>query len=162
MNHLARIPQIESLLEDPRIDIWFPRLSRPLVTAMVRESVDAYRTEMISKLEESTKNRGAEPSGPEVRSDIISRIDRRCEELYRSRLRPVINATGVLLHTNLGRSPIGTAVWRDAERINTGYSNLEFDIKDGVRGPRGGLAPKLLARATDSEDASAADDAYDA
>ncbi len=51
-------------------------------------------------------------------------------------LRPVINATGVIIHTNLGRSPIDEGVWREAGAITTGYSNLEFDLERGERGSR--------------------------
>jgi L-seryl-tRNA(Ser) seleniumtransferase len=51
-------------------------------------------------------------------------------------LRRVINASGVIIHTNLGRSPVGEAIWADAEDVVTGYSNLEFDLEAGARGKR--------------------------
>ncbi|MDQ3280245.1 MAG: L-seryl-tRNA(Sec) selenium transferase [Acidobacteriota bacterium] len=54
----------------------------------------------------------------------------------RSSLRRTINATGILIHTNLGRSPIDAAIWSEAAEIVTGYSNLEFDLHDGRRGAR--------------------------
>ena len=53
-----------------------------------------------------------------------------------STLRRVINATGVIIHTNLGRSPIDPAIWDESERIAAGYSNLEFDLETGERGKR--------------------------
>jgi L-seryl-tRNA(Ser) seleniumtransferase len=53
-----------------------------------------------------------------------------------STLRRVINATGVIIHTNLGRSPIDPAIWAEAERVAGGYSNLEFDLSTGERGKR--------------------------
>jgi L-seryl-tRNA(Ser) seleniumtransferase len=53
-----------------------------------------------------------------------------------STLRPVINATGVIIHTNLGRSPIDPALWERAGAITTGYANLEFDLEEGSRGRR--------------------------
>ncbi len=68
------------------------------------------------------------------------------EGVARSLLQPVVNATGVLLHTNLGRAPV--AVSADAR-----YSNLEFDLATGRRGSRGGGAAALLARAAGAEDA---------
>ncbi len=70
----------------------------------------------------------------------------RAEKLSRSLLRPVINATGVLLHTNLGRAPLG--VHQDAHAWN-----LEFDLDSGRRGSRGTHAAALLARATGADDA---------
>jgi L-seryl-tRNA(Ser) seleniumtransferase len=48
-------------------------------------------------------------------------------------LRRVINGSGVIIHTNLGRSPIDPAVWAEAQEIVTGYSNLEFDLEEGAR-----------------------------
>ena len=53
-----------------------------------------------------------------------------------STLRRVINASGVIIHTNLGRAPIEDAIWSEAAKIVTGYSNLEFDLEDGERGAR--------------------------
>jgi L-seryl-tRNA(Ser) seleniumtransferase len=55
-----------------------------------------------------------------------------------STLRRVINATGVIIHTNLGRSPIHPSVWEEAAELVTGYSNLEFDLEEGERGARDG------------------------
>ena len=53
-----------------------------------------------------------------------------------STLRPVINATGIIIHTNLGRSPVDPAIWRAAGKLASGYSNLEFDLEAGERGAR--------------------------
>jgi len=53
-----------------------------------------------------------------------------------STLRRVINGTGIIIHTNLGRSPIDAAIWSRAAAITTGYSNLEYDLEDGSRGRR--------------------------
>src|SRR5438067_9161771 len=54
----------------------------------------------------------------------------------RSTLRRVINGSGVIIHTNLGRSPIHPAIWAEAAEIATAYSNLEFDLDEGSRGAR--------------------------
>jgi L-seryl-tRNA(Ser) seleniumtransferase len=66
------------------------------------------------------------------------------EAAEKRRLGKVLNGTGVVLHTNLGRSPLPKAAWSRIEAINTGYSNLEFTLDSGERGPRGGLVPELL------------------
>jgi len=63
----------------------------------------------------------------------------------------VVNATGVVLHTNLGRAPLDPAVWAAAEPLNTGYCTLELDLDSGKRGRRGGLAGELAALATGAE-----------
>src|SRR3954467_11433656 len=61
---------------------------------------------------------------------------------------PIINATGILIHTNLGRSPIDPSIWRAAGKLVSGYSNLEFDLSAGERGARdqhlGSLAQTLF------------------
>ena len=71
----------------------------------------------------------------------------RAEALRRSLLRPVINATGVLLHTNLGRAPVGSAVAHESAR----YSNLEIDLGTGRRGDRTAHAASLMARLSGAE-----------
>jgi L-seryl-tRNA(Ser) seleniumtransferase len=68
-------------------------------------------------------------------------------------LRPVINATGVILHTNLGRAPLADAAIERISEIATGYSNLEYDLREGVRGSRSTHASDLLARLTGADDA---------
>ena len=82
-----------------------------------------------------------------VVADARARVERRRS----SRLQPVINATGVLLHTNLGRAPIGDDALADALAIGRGYSNLEFDLATGGRGSRHEHAGSLLARACGAE-----------
>lgn len=59
-------------------------------------------------------------------------------EMTSPTLRRVVNATGVIIHTNLGRSPVGSAVWSASAGLVTGYSNLEFDLEEGERGSRDG------------------------
>ena len=60
-----------------------------------------------------------------------------------STLRPVINGTGIIIHTNLGRSPIDPAIWSRAAAVTTNYSNLEFDVEEGSRGRRDGHLTEL-------------------
>ncbi|HEY9055294.1 MAG TPA: L-seryl-tRNA(Sec) selenium transferase, partial [Rectinemataceae bacterium] len=67
------------------------------------------------------------------------------------RLRKVLNATGVVLHTNLGRSPISRRAWAELEDLNSGYSTLEYDLASGKRGSRGGLVPELVAAFSGAE-----------
>ena len=68
-------------------------------------------------------------------------------------LRPVVNATGVLIHTNLGRSPLGTSQLDAVARVGSGYSNLEFDLAQGQRGSRYGHARRALTTLTGAESA---------
>jgi L-seryl-tRNA(Ser) seleniumtransferase len=73
------------------------------------------------------------------------------EGLLRARPTEVINATGVLLHTNLGRAPLDDEAAAAARRAATGYSNLELDLSTGTRGKRGGYARRLLTALTGAE-----------
>lgn len=85
--------------------------------------------------------------------EVVERVHDRCTIAYRGRLRPVINATGIVLHTNLGRSPLAADVWERVQAANTAYSNLELDLGTGKRGMRRGLVPDLVSLLVGSESA---------
>src|SRR5205814_2279298 len=70
-------------------------------------------------------------------------------------LRPVINATGVIIHTNLGRAPLSDAARAAMESVSRGYSNIEFDLTEGERGSRYDHLESLLCRVTGAEAAIA-------
>jgi len=91
--------------------------------------------------------RGETVPHDDVVADAAARVDR----MRRAFLRPVINATGVLLHTNLGRSPIGDTALADAVAVGRGASNLEYDVDAGTRGSRHAHAGALLAAACGAE-----------
>jgi L-seryl-tRNA(Ser) seleniumtransferase len=80
-------------------------------------------------------------------------IQERVELATRPRLRSVINASGVVIHTNLGRAPLSGAALAAAEEASAGYSNLEYDLDKGERGSRHSLVSDLLKRLTGAEDA---------
>ncbi|MBN2551329.1 MAG: L-seryl-tRNA(Sec) selenium transferase [Spirochaetales bacterium] len=138
---LSRLPQIEKLLQTEELQLWFPRLSRPLVTRLASETIDAIREEV--------RGGGAVPPI----QTIIGAVADRCRQTAGRRIHHLINATGVMLHTNLGRAPISKTAWRSAEAVNTGFSNLEFDLQTGKRGKRKGIIPELLALLVGAEDA---------
>ena len=69
-------------------------------------------------------------------SEIIARIKSRYEKFQNLSLKPLINATGVVLHTNLGRSVISAEILARTQKIITSYSNLEYDLSEGARGNR--------------------------
>ena len=77
---------------------------------------------------------------------IPQAVERELRHALQPSLRPVINATGVILHTNLGRAPLGEAVLRRVHEIGATYSNLEFDIERGERGKRDSHTDKFFAR----------------
>jgi L-seryl-tRNA(Ser) seleniumtransferase len=83
--------------------------------------------------------------------DVVHDARARVEQQRATRLRRVVNATGVLLHTNLGRAPLGQEVVNDAIDVASGYSNLEYRLASGERGSRHEHAGALLARACGAE-----------
>ncbi len=142
------------LLERPEIARFFPILSRPLVARAVRAEVDYARARAAAPRPEGS----AVPEGPDAASilaeeALASAVAARLAALARRRTRRVLNGTGVLLHANLGRSPVGAAEWEAAMPANAGYSNLELDLASGERGRRGYLAAELAALLAGAESA---------
>lgn len=112
-------------------------LPRALLVQCAREALDAAR--------DGTAH------APPAPDDVVADARRRVEALRAGLLRPLVNATGVLLHTNLGRAPLGDAALGAAARVARGYSNLEYDLDTGQRGSRHAHAGMLLARACGAE-----------
>ena len=86
-------------------------------------------------------------------SEIIARIKSRYEKFQNLSLKPLINATGVVLHTNLGRSVIGAEILTRAQKIITSYSNLEYDLSEGARGNRYDYIALLCSELFGAQDA---------
>ena len=91
---------------------------------------------------------GGEPVTEEA---VLGDARRRAADIGRSLLQPVVNATGVIVHTNLGRAPLGPAALAAVGELASGYSNLEFRLDRGTRGSRHEHAGSLLARACGAE-----------
>lgn len=119
------IPAVERL----RQALGAVALPRPVVVRLIRKELAAIRTD-------------ATTPGFEV---IVERIRDRLTSLHRTRLQPVINATGVIIHTNLGRAPLSSAAVQRLAAVAAGYSNLEFDLESGTRGSRSALLEQQLA-----------------
>ena len=132
-----RLPAVEAVLAESDVAALVTAHPRGLVVRAVRDTIEQARA-----------NGGAAPSegwGAAVRA--------RVQRLAAPSLLPVINATGVVLHTNLGRAPLARAARAAMARIATGYSNLEYDLAQGTRGSRHALCRDLLVELTGAEDA---------
>ena len=134
----AALPAVGRLANLPEYQQLAGRYSRPLVVQALREQLAAERGD------------GA-VAGP----DRLARVSARLDGWTRPELRRVINATGVVLHTNLGRAPLADEAVRAVQSAAAGYSNLELDLATGRRGERHALAAPLLARLTGAEAALA-------
>lgn len=113
--------------------------SREWVVSLVRQELEAARWRV---------RQGA--AAPSVR-DVAAAVERSASELTRPAPRPVINATGVIIHTNLGRAPLSKAATEAAAQAAQGYSNLELDLENGRRGSRQAHLQSLLQELTGAE-----------
>ena len=123
----------------------------PSVDALVREIASPLPASIITEIARRSIDEARErlTAGEDV--DARSLADRRLSKLERTRPHRIINATGVLLHTNLGRAPLATSAAEAARSAATGYGNLEFDLSTGRRGGRAGYAKELLLNLTGGE-----------
>src|SRR5262249_48865133 len=96
---------------------------------------------------------GTKDKGQELFAAIERRLELRATALIKPSLRRVINATGVIIHTNLGRAPLAREAIEAVAEVATNYSNLEYDLTEGRRGKREMHCQLLLSRLVGSEDA---------
>ncbi len=140
---LRQIPSVDELLAQPRLAALAKRVDRNLLVEVTRAALTDLRTKITG--ESAVTLAALDPASlQEQISGLVERI------LSRS-LQPVINATGVILHTNLGRSPLTAAAVEEFRRAATQYSNLEYDLEAGARGKRDVHTAQLLERLTGAE-----------
>ena len=140
---LRRIPSVDELLAQPRLASLAKRVDRNLLVEVTRAALTDLRTKITA--ESSVALAALDPASlQENISELVERI------LSRS-LQPVINATGVILHTNLGRAPLTAAAVEEFRLAATQYSNLEYDLQAGARGKRDVHTAQLLERLTGAE-----------
>ena len=147
-NQLYRnIPKVDVLLEMEIIQLLIEQYGRETVMEAIREEMEVLRA-FIGACEEEEKI---------VRQiqDLPQQIVRHVERLHTPNLRMVINGTGTILHTNLGRAPISQEHVSKLADIVTGYSNLEYNLEAGKRGERYSHFEKLLCKLTGAEAAMA-------
>lgn len=142
-NPFAKIPAVDKVLVALEREADFAPLPQPLVTRLVREKIEALR--------DSVKEGNHDvPDFDEFIRDLVARID----SLYRSRIHPVINGTGVCIHTNLGRSPLRSEVVSAISGVGQYYNNIELNLDSGERGKRGGFLEHCLATLCEAEAAT--------
>lgn len=144
-NLFKLLPKVDEILEDERIKNILDRLPRKLVLSSIREELDIFREDIKNnKLDEDEVNRR--------NNDIVNLIISRAYEKNSYALKRVINATGVVLHTNLGRSLINKEIIENVVDVATNYSNLEYDLERGERGSRYSHLNSIIAEITGAED----------
>jgi len=136
-NPYRDLPSVDRLLADPRVSALAADRGHAAVAVVAREVLEGYRAAIAAA--------GALPH-----VTVVDAVLKRAETL-RPSLRRVVNATGVIIHTNLGRAPLSRSAIEAIERVSTGYSNLEFDLDAGERGTRFSHLETTLCRITGAE-----------
>jgi L-seryl-tRNA(Ser) seleniumtransferase len=137
MNPYRGLPSVDRVLAQPELEE--SGIDPALLVELVREAIDRARDAIA---------RGEPAPGADA---VASRALASYAELGRSSLQPVINATGVIIHTNLGRVPLSDAARAAMEEVTRGYSNLEYTLEEGARGSRHTHVEVLLRRVTGAE-----------
>lgn len=114
---LRQIPSVDRILRD----IGDTELPRPALLALIRRELSNLRTKPARKIDAD---------------EIIAHLRTSIDDLRRARLQPLINGTGIIIHTNFGRAPLGTQIASKLTEIATSYNNLEYDLTTGERGNR--------------------------
>jgi L-seryl-tRNA(Ser) seleniumtransferase len=133
------LPSVSTLLESDGVRALLDHTPRSVVVDAIRRTIDGARI-----------TPGSAPASLDAWTEAISVA---IGTATRPSLRPVINATGVVLHTNLGRAPLAPAAIDAVARVASGFSNLEFDVERGERGSRYVHCAALLRELTGAEDA---------
>lgn len=141
------IPKVDVLLENPQIVKLIKKYHRDVIVDIIREEINKLRTfikenDDISLIEEKT-------------SQLVENITKSTEKIYSYNLRKVINGSGTILHTNLGRAIISKKHANYLSEVVTNYSNLEYNLEEGKRGERYSHFEKLICKITGAEAAMA-------
>ena len=138
---LRKIPGVDTLMKNSEIKKLISEYGEELAVFSIRKVLGEIR-EAVMKGKKLPQN-----------DRILNRIRKKVYHIGICSLKPMINATGVVLHTNLGRAPLGSALTEEVAKIIEGYSNLEFDLEKGKRGHREDHITDLVTFITGAEDA---------
>ena len=138
---LRRIPKIDVLLAQDALARLCDTMPYEQVRSFARSWVDDLRADVLAGRAQSV------PDAAQAAEDVASRLSRR----GRFHLKRVVNATGIVLHTNLGRAPLGEAVSNHVAQVARGYCNLEYNLEQGRRGSRYAHVEELICELTGAE-----------
>lgn len=141
------IPKVDILLEDKAVQKMIEHYSRETVMEAIHIEMD--------KLRKYIKEASDEDKAKEQIGLLTAHIEQTVADMHTPNMCPVINGTGTILHTNLGRAPISIEHMKRVMAIATGYSNLEYNLEAGKRGERYSHFEKLLCKITGAEAAMA-------
>jgi L-seryl-tRNA(Ser) seleniumtransferase len=146
---LRLLPSVDQMLRKPEVQDMMERHARATVTEVIRRVLQETRQSII----EGEYN--SEISAEAIERRLVKVLDERLKKESQGKLVEVINGTGVVIHTNLGRSPVAERAVADLARLSGVYVNLEYDLESGGRGSRHDLVRDLLRSITGAEDCMA-------
>lgn len=136
-----KLPAVDLLLHLPAMGVLAAQFGQPQLTTTIRSVLANARQQIAAGQPAPTAEQ------------VVAAVAEELEQITQPSLRPVINATGVIIHTNLGRAPLSEAACAAITAVAGGYNNLEYDLAAGERGSRHDHARRLLAELTGAEDA---------
>ncbi len=139
---LRQIPSVDEVLKSPEGRKWLESYPRIFVLKGIREGISRFRDEILKG------ERGGFSS-----EELYLQMERSIKGYSSLSLKPLINATGVVIHTNLGRAPLHKGAIENMVKISGGYSNLEYNLQEGRRGKRYDHIKGILTELTGAEDA---------
>lgn len=143
MVNLRNIPAVDEILLQPDVAELIEAYNRDFITRKIRQAVEIVRDEL--------RNQQKELSREVLLQVIVMKLTMLVQEAVRGTLIKVINGTGVVLHTNLGRAPLGNKALGYINEIASGYNNLEIDLERGERGSRYYHVEQILTELTGAE-----------
>ena len=138
-NQLRLLPSIEELLQSPVGQRLIEQYSRPVALHAIRASMAQARSSILE---------GASCPSP---AELLMAAEQYLQHEQQPHLRPIVNATGVIINTNLGRAPLSQEAVQAVQRVASGYSNLEYELEAGERGSRHSHVTELLRELTGAE-----------
>jgi L-seryl-tRNA(Ser) seleniumtransferase len=145
-NPFRQLPAINEVLESPAVHALAAHHSHDLIVAAIRQELTDLRQQL---------GQGQQVDGQANLEAVAARVVDRLERELRPKLQTVINATGIVLHTNLGRAPIADEAAKAAYEAARGYLNLELDLESGKRSSRQNAIREWACRLTGAESATA-------
>ena len=143
-NLLRSLPGVDRMLEWFKADSFFEEIPRSVQVGSARSVIEALRNDIRDPHSEIAPQKFSKLS-------ILSRVKAMITAAMQPNLRPVINATGIIIHTNLGRSLLAESALDNLQQIAAGYSNLEFDLSAGQRGSRYSSVEALICEISQAE-----------
>ena len=144
---LKNIPSIDNLLQDQGVREWLDIYESSFITNILRKSVQELRKELRSE------------NSPSINLDnlnarILEKASSYLDSFFDSNLKRVVNGTGVILHTNLGRAPLAIEVRKKLDELAENYCSIEFDLETGKRGERTSVVERFITELSGSESAA--------